>query len=255
MKAPHERLELGKLPSEHEISRVRRIIDVKDLEQVYGAEMSKISGLAESIHERIMWGVYGNFGQVERVTEFRDVERLTSSVADATAFKELYLHGLENEPSNFGSTYEEVLTTKIKEIQQFLRNNHVAGVKYSYTDQDGKPTQKLVGIAALRQREGVQSHIADAGNLYVHPVHRIRGIAKNLGDYRYGKIAKQIGVEQVQIIVTTTNKFAIDFYKRLGFVEGRIEYRAAKLEKGSTIEYFDWLHMTLNISQFKGKGK
>ncbi len=226
---------------------IKRIIDPSELtDQIFSMEGQDIQKLSDEIRDKILWGVYNDYGTLLKVSEMRDVEHLDDSDENAQSFKTFYLKGLREEPSAFGSSYDIESKKTPEEMKALLRESHVVGVKYSFATPSGNQKENLVGMGALKRGEGVQSHIANLGKVYVHPAHRKRWLAHNIVTHLLDK-ALEDGIEQVHLVVTASNVFAIEFYKKLGFIPGKMHYKAVKIED----EYYDWLHMELSMHDYK----
>ena len=204
-----------------------------------------IDTICRDIHERIYWGVYNGWGELQRITEIREIERLEES--DAETFQKLYLHGLEHEPSVFGSTYAIESVKTPEQVAEWIGNNHVVGVKYNYKSDDGSTKERLAATAFLKREEGARSHIGMVGRLYVHPAHRrkqlSRDILLNLLDH-----ARDIGIEQIEGWVTSTNTTAMDFYRKIGFRKNG-PTRVGAVEISGT--YYDWDPILLIMDEYR----
>lgn len=242
MVGPTEKRSVYLEASAEEAGSVKRVIDPEELKHAVGAP----EAIIDDIRDMIIWGVYGDSDELLRITEMRDVEHLEDTEENARAFQKLYLKGLLEEPSSFGSTYEIESRKSLDVVQAFLKDNYVVGVKYSHKNERAERVENLVGMATLKREEGVKSHIAYLGKLYVHPAHRTRSIARNITDHMIEYAVKN-GIEQVHLIVTVSNKFVVEFYERLGFERGEIQYRAVKIDG----QYYDWLPMKLSIRDYK----
>lgn len=78
--------------------------------------------------------------------------------------------------------------------------------------------------------------------MYVAKDARGKGVAKELVQVVLDK-AKQLGLEQLQLTVVSTNKEAIALYDSFGFVTYAVERNALKY-KG---QYWDEEHMALSL--------
>ena len=196
------------------------------------------------VRHRIAWGLFGNSGELIKLTEVRDVEKLGPE--DASKFQELYLRGPQEEPSSFGSNYEIESKKGIQEVEDFIKTRYVVGVKFTYIDEEGKDQEKLVGVGHLRREEGVSSHIAHVGTLYVDKAYRGRGLAEKIARHRLN-YAKEQGIEQVHGVVTASNKFVLDFNKKMGFKEQSIHHNAVMIDG----VYYDWVKLMLDMSKYQ----
>lgn len=202
-----------------------------------------IEDICDRIRDSIVWGIYGSQGKLEKITEITEVSQLEAR--DAKDFKTLYVEGIQDVPENFGSTFETMRGTTTVQLRRFIENNYVLGVKHSFLDEEGKQKKKLIGMANLRRETGNRSHRAWFGGLYVLKHHRGRGIARDLTMKALDQALEQ-GIEVVQLIVTASNKYVIEWYERLGFVRTTIEYNAAKVNGIS----YDWQHMELDMRTY-----
>ena len=227
--------------TEDDVPSIRRVIRLSELEG-----RDDVGEIRELKRYNLVWGVFGDYGALVKVTEMRGVEPLEPTDENIAGFRYLYEKGLSEEPSSFGSTFEIEHQKTEEEVRNFLRDNHVVGVKYGFTDTTGKRKDRMVAIGQYRRLEGVKSHIATVGKMYVHPAHRKRAIAGTIMRH-FLQRAEADGVEQVHLVVTASNVFAVDFYAKLGFVPGQMQYKAVKIEG----QYYDWLPMRLSMSEYK----
>lgn len=227
--------------TEDDVPSIRRVIKLSDLEGKDG-----VGEIRDLTREKILWGVYGDYGALLKVTEMREVEPLEPTDENVAGFRKLYEKGLLEEPSSFGSTYEIEHRKSDEEVRKFLQDNHVVGVKYGFTDSTGQRKDRMVAIGQYKRLEGVKSHIATVGKMYVHPAHRKRAIAGSIMRH-FLQRAEADGVEQVHLVVTASNVFAVKFYEKLGFVPGQMQYNAVKIEG----QYYDWLPMRLSMQEYK----
>lgn len=137
------------------------------------------------------------------------LERIT--VGNAPDFKAVRLRALRESPSAFGSTYarESQLSDAdwLKRAADWSSDRSVG-----YLAMDGLTT---CGIAAafLNERDPLK---ADLISMWVAPTHRRSGIGRLL----IGAIhtwARARGAYTLQLMVTSSNKTAIEFYERNGF--------------------------------------
>jgi len=256
---------------------VRRIVDIDDIREKYRDEVmrmwdiditaesdenrppaiEKIFGEIEeysrAIKEKIIWGVYGNSGELlEIVKKPYDVERLQER--DAKSLQDLYTEGLANEPAFFGSTLEIERVRSIVDVKKYIRDNYVVGIKQPCLDKNGKEKERLIAMASVKREKGEQAHIAHAGLLYVEPAQRIRGLAEKIAGHGMqavvvGQEEDLKGIEQLQIVVTATNKFAIEYYKKIGFIQ--YDYRPHAAKRGEV--YYDWVYMMLDVTAARRK--
>lgn len=246
---------------------VKRVTDVDEIREAFRAEIldkkgidvfapgadkraiaepieRNIKWICENIGGLIVWGSYGPDGDLDHITNVREVKQLVPK--DAKAFKSLYMDGLKRSPEVFGSTFENERERTVPEFKKFIESRYVVGVKHGYRDEKGREKENLVGIANLRRESGSSSHRAWFGTLYVHPAHRGRGLGPDITYHTLDHAGEQ-GVDIVRLVVTTTNKKIIPFYESLGFKEKEIQYDAVRIDGHS----YDWLTMELRMKKYR----
>ena len=156
------------------------------------------------------------------------------SASDAEGFRELRLEGLRNHPEAFGSSWEEESEKPLAWFRERLEKSTVlAGVA-----DDGQ----ILGVAALAVQEALKTrHKGFLWGMYVRPEARGTGLAAALVERLLSEA--QGTVEEVQLVVVTTNEAAIRLYSRYGFKPYGIERRALKVQG----RYYDELLMTCSI--------
>jgi len=204
-----------------------------------------IEHLCRDIHERIHWGLYNGWGELQRVTEIREIERLGEE--DHEIFQKLFLHGLKHEPHVFGDKYEDQVVKTPDQVKEWIRNNHAVGIKFNYKDQEGATKERLAAIAFLRTGEGAQSHIGYVGRLYVHPAHRRRNLSRDVLLHLLDH-AEETGIEQIEGWVTTTNTSAMEFYKKIGFRKSGNTRVGAVIISGTA---YDWDPILLIMDEYR----
>ena len=159
--------------------------------------------------------------------------------ADAAAYVELRLFGLQEASSAFGSTYQESVNRPLSEMEERL-----APSEYSFTygafDEEGR----LVGMVSLvRERMTKFKHRANIYAMYVHPDGRRHGTGRQLLETALEQARQLEGLEQVHLTVNATNEAARRLYLSLGFdVCG---YDKQGLKEGDT--YYDEERMVLFV--------
>ncbi|HLG25790.1 MAG TPA: GNAT family N-acetyltransferase [Candidatus Gracilibacteria bacterium] len=228
--------------------------DPIDMEGLMEPYRSEIDGICRHVRNGIVWGVYGQEGELVRVVDVNGkVERLFPE--DAKSFKALYLLGLQKEPEKFGSTYKDERNRSTQAFRKLMEERYVLGVSFKYQQADGKIKKRLVGTASVVSEEGLRSHIATFRTLIVDPAHRGRGIARSLNRHRLEYVMGQ-GIEIVEGIITATNQNVIKANEALGFRKKQIRHNAARLERRDeegNIEYvyFDWQPMELDVKKLR----
>jgi RimJ/RimL family protein N-acetyltransferase len=138
--------------------------------------------------------------------------------ADAAAFREIRLEGLQHDPDAFSSTFEDERAQPLSFFEQRLIDSAVFGAFRG---------PELLGVAGFRVQPGPKhGHKGLLWGMYVRPAARQTGIGRRLVE---AVIAHARGeVELLQLSVISDNRPARRLYASLGFEEYGIERRAAK---------------------------
>ncbi len=137
---------------------------------------------------------------------------------NASAFKAIRLHALQEAPYAFGSTYEKESQYADSEWQTRVeRMNGHRGVGFIAVD--GEKACGLVG-SFLDQDDSGRAHLI---SMWTAPSHRQQGIGRMLVKAVVDWAGKR-NAHTVLLMVTSNNEPAISFYERLGFTRtGRTE--------------------------------
>lgn len=137
---------------------------------------------------------------------------------NASIFKAARLRALQDTPNAFGSTYaKESQLTDADWITRALNWNGEKSIFYLAMDADA-----AIGIAGshLDQKDPTQSHLI---SMWTAPTHRQHGIGRLLVNEIINWASLREAVT-LQLMVTSSNAPAIQFYRRLGFgFTGHIE--------------------------------
>lgn len=150
------------------------------------------------------------------------------TIDDIDKYKSLRLELLLNEPSSFGSSFEEENTSDNSLwIDRLTKPNISSFGAFRYNE--------LVGIvlSVMNPRKKIK-HIATLNSLYVKPSYRGQGIAEKLIEKAFSFLNEQC-VEIINLSVATKNKKAINLYRKFGFEIYAEEKKAIKLDD----EYID----------------
>jgi RimJ/RimL family protein N-acetyltransferase len=147
------------------------------------------------------------------------------STTDADIFRSIRLESLQQNPEDFGSTYENELNESGADfVERFGRNTLFGGFV----------GERLMGIVGFFPLEGPKvGHKGVLWGMYVRPEARGTGLSTLL----VGTLMKYARghVEQIQLTVVSSNRRARRFYQRMGFSEYGFDKQALKY-KGV---YFD----------------
>ncbi len=126
-------------------------------------------------------------------------------------FKNVRLRALQDSPTAFSSTYaEESKLTDADWLQRATQWSSEKSVGYLAMD-----ARDPCGIASglLDQADATRAHLL---SMWVAPTHRRQGVGRTLVEAVVSWACSQ-NVRTLQLLVTSNNDSAIEFYQRLGF--------------------------------------
>ncbi|ONG46948.1 hypothetical protein BKE38_24685 [Pseudoroseomonas deserti] len=150
--------------------------------------------------------------------------------ADAAAYRELRLEGLECHPEAFGAAWEDEADKPLDWFARRLESTTIIGGSVFGAGLDGV-AGFMVPAPAKQRHRGV------LWGMYVRPDARGSGLAAAL--VQQVVLAARGRVEAIRLSVVASNKAAIRVYQAAGFQEYGLEKRGLKL--GST--YYDEMLM------------
>jgi ribosomal protein S18 acetylase RimI-like enzyme len=137
------------------------------------------------------------------------IKQLSSHLA--THLKTVRLNALQDTPLAFGSTYANESRLSDEDwLKRTAAWNSDRSVCYIAIDRDNP-----CGIAAGKLHEN-DPHHADLVSMWVAPTHRRTGLGARLVE-AVQQWARNLGVNELHLMVTSENTPAISFYKRCGF--------------------------------------
>lgn len=147
---------------------------------------------------------------------------------DAEAYFALRLEALQPNPEAFGSSYEEEKDYPLSQIQSRLTDPaYVFGAFLENT---------LIGVVTLvRETKQKMSHRANIYAVYVTPLHRGKGVAKQLLQAAIEHAHTLQGIEQLYLAVVSDNISAKKLYRSFGFETYGIDQKAIKISR----KYYD----------------
>lgn len=177
--------------------------------------LSQIDEKVEKAVSEIVWAVQTQANYVVKIFEINNITQLTGK--DAESFQKLFLDGLYRFPSAFGTTKAIEEKKGLDEIAKWIESRAVYGVCHKdYKTGDKKI--KLVGVGRLEIKEGAMAHEGYMGTLYVDDEYWGNGFGDMLTKTRLDK-ALEMGLHSVEITVTKTNKFVMEYFTELGFIK------------------------------------
>ncbi len=137
---------------------------------------------------------------------------------EAHALREIRLEALRLHPEAFVSTHAHDAARPLSDFEAWITGGGAFG---------GFVDGRLVGIAALAEQHGHQSHKGLLVSVYVQEAQRGNGLAEAL--IKAIMVYASERVEQLALGAAATNTRAIRFYRRLGFQAYAVEPRALKV--------------------------
>ena len=168
-----------------------------------------------------------------------DVETRVLTERDAAAYWSLRLEALEQEPQSFAESAEEHRATSIElAAARLRREDNASFVTGAFL------SGELVGMAGFfRQKHLRVRHKGQIWGVYVRANCRGRGIGRALLSALLEKIKTLPGLEQVNLIVSSSQVAAKALYGSLGFETFGVERAALKIGE----QHFDQEHMVLRL--------
>lgn len=158
------------------------------------------------------------------------VRQLTA--ADAPAFRDLRLFGLDESPAAFGGSYAEEQHRSVEDFAGSIASSHIAG---------GFIGNQLAAVAGFYVVDRLKSaHRGNIWGVYVHPGARRQGAGRAVLEAVITHARSK--VLQVHLSVTVGSK-AIALYQQLGFTIYGTEPRALCVNG----EFFDEHLMVLRF--------
>jgi RimJ/RimL family protein N-acetyltransferase len=160
---------------------------------------------------------------------------------DVPAYRELRLEALQTNPEAFGSSYEESVARTVEQLTETFpvtNNNFIVG---AFSE-----TGELVGMVGFYQEKARKmKHKGMVWGMYVTPEYRGKGLSRLLLQELIFKAKKLSDLEQINLVVVSTNDAAKSLYERLGFERFGTEKRALKVDG----VYYDEDYMVLTINE------
>jgi RimJ/RimL family protein N-acetyltransferase len=160
------------------------------------------------------------------------IRRLTSS--DAFAFRALRLGALQESPTAFASSFEVESRTPVEEVARSLAPESGRFMFGAFAE------LALVGVVGLgRETHHKLAHKGFIRGMFVRPDLRNRGMGRRLLDHTIAHATRRLGLRQLTLTVTASNRPAIALYESAGFTQFGLEPRALLVDG----VFFDDLHL------------
>jgi ribosomal protein S18 acetylase RimI-like enzyme len=164
---------------------------------------TRLPGLQTSVHDNLKYLTF----------IYRRASMLVRQLAtdDLDAFWALRLRALTDNPEAFGSTYEE---TVARGKTQMLQRLGQASESFSL----GAFDDTLIGTAGFhRDKRAKERHRGSVYGVYVVPERRRQGAGKALMQELIARVKRLEGLEQLNLVVVTSEQAACRLYLSLGF--------------------------------------
>jgi ribosomal protein S18 acetylase RimI-like enzyme len=163
--------------------------------------------------------------------------------ADAAALHAIRLAALKSDPDAFMTTYEEERERTVEDFAERLRDHQRDPACAVLGGFAGGELAGMVGTT--RGRRAREQHKAGIWGLWVMPSARRLGLGRALMTAALDHLDGVGGIEQVQLLVTSTQGAARALYRSLGFTRFGLEPRAVKAGG----RYLDEEHMVLLLRE------
>lgn len=134
-----------------------------------------------------------------------------ATASDVVQFRDLRLHGLQNDPTAFSADYEVNFNQPISYWEGRLTFDQDGAIFFAEFE------NKLIGMTGIRRRESPKTkHSADIFSVYVRPGWRGLHIAEALieGCIEWAK-ARDVNIVKLGVLSSSTS--AVRCYQRCGF--------------------------------------
>lgn len=163
------------------------------------------------------------------------------SEADGAEFRALRLRALQESPEAFGSSYEETAAQPAEYLTRWLRSDPDTPHNFFL----GAFDPVMIGMVGFARESRLKTrHKGSIRSMYVAPEARGKGIGRALLEYAIAEARCQPGLEQIALLVVSTNPGARRLYASCGFTVYGVEPRALKVGN----RYFDEDLMILRVT-------
>lgn len=147
-------------------------------------------------------------------------------VEEAKDYWALRLEALQRNPAAFGAAYEESVLLPIEEVEKRIGQDSSNYILGAFTTEG-----QLIGTVGFKREQSLKlKHKAFIWGVYVSENYRGQGIAKQLMAEVIRRGKQLEGLKQVTLSVVTTNKAAVELYRKLGYETYGVERNALEYE-------------------------
>ena len=146
---------------------------------------------------------------------------------DAEAYRTLRLHALQESPQAFGSSYAETVTQSVASMAERI----CPGPAAPYSFFLGAFDPAIIGMVGFHREPRLKTrHKGAILSMYVQPEARGRGIGRTLLERAIAEARQQPGLEQITLMVVSTDQVARRLYESCGFEVYGVEPHALKVD-------------------------
>ena len=169
---------------------------------------------------------------------------------DAEAFRALRLRALGEPPEAFGTSYQETAAQPLSVIVQRLRPDSAAPHNFILGAFD-EADRALIGMVGFYREHRLKTrHKGSIWGMYVSRAAQGRGAGRALLAEAIAVARAQPDLEQITLMVVSTNEAAHRLYRSFGFETYGTEPRALKVGE----QYYDEDLMLLRLCYNNGRG-
>ncbi|MGH2388103.1 MAG: GNAT family N-acetyltransferase [Chloroflexota bacterium] len=160
---------------------------------------------------------------------------------DGAAFRTLRLRALRESPEAFGSSYEEMAAQPPETLVSWLRTDPDAPHNFFL----GAFDPGMIGMVGFARESRLKTrHKGSIRSMYVALEARGSGVGRALLERAIAEACRQPGLEQIALLVVSTNPAARRLYAACGFTVYGVEPCALKVGD----QYFDEDLMILRLT-------
>jgi len=153
---------------------------------------------------------------------------------------------LRESPEAFGSSYEETSALPPEHVTRWLRTDPAAPYDFFL----GAFDPAMIGMVGFARESRLKTrHKGSIRSMYVAPEARGKGVGRALLERAIAEARRQPGLEQIALLVVSTNRGARRLYAACGFKVYGVEPHALKVGERYFDEDLMILHLTFCAAQ------